>query len=171
MYKPEGDGITHINISIYGKTELGKMLSNFYNSNTKIEFDNDELEFKNLESFLCFLYLYKHDKIKRFNFLTTNGIDARKEAFQLIDELNIDIDKIMSLKSTKSIFSDAIKGKIKQNKKILSLLAMSELPFSSYYIRGDKVISNDIDWQLDLFNELRDLLHKKLKLFKYKAEN
>lgn len=169
MYKAEADGITHINVGTKVKTELGKALSNFSSYPTKIEYEGEELIFQSLEGFWFFYISYKHDKEKRYDYLNLKGFEANSLGRTFVKDNNVDIDLITSRKAFKENFCNAIKAKLKQNKMLLSMLTYSELPLTSYYTNHNKELKeNEYKWQIELLEEARDLMHKKLKLYKYK---
>jgi hypothetical protein len=167
-YLPESDGITHINVYSKGKTKLGKMLSNMYVSPTEIEFDGEILKFNTLEGFWYFLVLYRGTKIKFYDLCSLSGFEAKKLGNDYIEENNIDYENIVNKKSFKTTISEALKSKIRQNKELLSLLTLSELPFAHYYYYGSEKSPKLIDkpehfWMLEVFNEVRKIMKEFIK--------
>jgi hypothetical protein len=169
MYLPSADGVTHINIYTKGATKLGRLLTNLADTPVTIDFEGTEFHFKSLEGFWYFYVMWKHTKEEYEEFCNYTGFEAKKIGKQYVEELDIDTITITSRKAFKKRFSEAIKSKLRQNRKeIFPLLAASELPFAHYYYFGD--IKNPKvqalphhDWQLEVFEEARASLKKYLK--------
>ena len=147
------DGVDHINIYSKGKTELGRMLSNFYKS----EFEYKPYgKFQSVEGF-WYYYLTgcKHDYLKGLY-----GFKAKQEGQKLRDDRQ---DKDGLTATDVEILLEAIRCKLRQNRRILKLLIQSSLPFKHYYCYGDKVIYlPQYDWIVDEIERIRSVCKQKL---------
>lgn len=165
---PLKDGITHINVYTKGKTELGRMLSNLYNSPTTIVFQNDSLTFKSLEGYWYFLVYYFYSKEKDFSFCSYSGFEAKQQGQKIVKENKIETRLITTTEDFLNLFKESLKLKVKQNKKILTLLTYSELPFFHYYFYGTEenpkiIYKDEYNWILDIFDEIRIKMKAYLK--------
>lgn len=121
---PEDDGKTHINIYDQGKSELGRMLSYFYEA----PFQHPHYgPFKSIEGFLRYLRSGGEDDA----FRTIPAVRAKahaesaKRRGEYKDHQVRDLDKI--------IFA-ANYAKIDQNPEIKKALINSTLPFENYFL-------------------------------------
>lgn len=114
------DGITHINIYSKGRTELGRLLSNFAHT----PFKNEAIgSFQSIEGFWYWLSTgRKHDELRELY-----G-SAAKEFGRKLDKVYVD-DFIANVEN-------AIRLKIEQNERVCKLLKQSTLPFEHYYWYG-----------------------------------
>lgn len=140
---PNNDGIDHINVYSKGKTELGRLLSNF--AHTPFNYT----EYGNFESVEGFWYYYltgcKHEKLKYLY-----GYEAKKYGQTLIS----DKKKITNL--NKEIILGAIRQKIRQNKYIIKELIISNLPFKHYYVYGNTILDlPQYNWIIDELEAIR----------------
>lgn len=127
-YLPEDDGKTHINVWSMGKTELGRLLSNFAHT----PFDHYKYgHFASVEAFWYWLCTgKKHQELR-----SLHGFDAKKVGRALAAEaeqggIPVIIDHFQcEIKS-------AILAKIDQNSKVKAMLKASTLPLSHYYVWG-----------------------------------
>lgn len=148
---PENDGIDHINIYSKGKTELGRLLSNFAHTPVDIESDG---KFESLEGYWYWL-------------LSDKGVEAEElrnvygwKAKELGRELKIpDWPDTVNSKEFKNKIYDAMFYKLDQHSEICNLLRESTLQFKHYYVYGDKVVTvKHCGWILDIWDELRERL-------------
>lgn len=72
MVDPNEDGVTHINIYSQGKTELGRMLSNFY----KCRIDTKDGVFNSVEGYWYWLGI--EDCKEKDALKTLSGYQAKK---------------------------------------------------------------------------------------------
>ena len=125
---PEMDGVDHINIYSKGKTELGRLLSNF----ARTPFNHPEYgRFESIEGFWYWAKTgYQHDELKGLY-----GYQAKMTGkdYEIIHDDNF-VNEIKR----------AIELKIKQTPKIMELLKGNRLPFKHYYIFKDKESNADI---------------------------
>lgn len=115
---PEKDGITHINVYSKGRTELGRLLTNF----AYTPFECEDGHFDSVEGYwywlgcgddrLRYLYGFKAKKL---------GRELRAPDWQEDPEFKVKICR-------------AIEIKIETHRDIFELMKTSELPFVHYYV-------------------------------------
>ena len=162
LHNPDDDGITHINIWYLGKTELGRMLSSFYELPFKHPFFGD---FKTMEG----LWRYVQNKD------TTSEEEAR----------GVEKDKLRYMKGMaaknfgrslkwhkvdyfKEIIAAANFYKIEQSTKLMKMFTESTLPFAMYYVHsttgdaegqeGPVVNLTNYNWLVKSFEDNRILM-------------
>lgn len=126
-YQPEDDGVTHINVYSKGKTELGRLLSNF--AHTPFEhykhghFSSIEAYWYWLSTGMC------HDELRGLH-----GFDAKRVGTALRSaEGEI---TCVEIKNFDAMIKQAILQKIEQTPKLRDLLHYSDLPLTHYYVWG-----------------------------------
>lgn len=138
--KPSEDGITHINAYSKGKTELGRLLSNF----ALTPFVHSKYgSFTSLEGFWYWAATGKiHGDLR-----TLHGYIAKAlgKSYERVDNNTFELD-ILS----------ASKCKVEQNNNLLLLLEKNELPLVHYYVYGNwinyKLVFSDSNrFQLDFY--------------------
>jgi hypothetical protein len=127
QFNIEDDGVTHINIWLHGKTELGRMLSHFYEEVFKHPYYGD---FRTMEG----LWRYIQNKptteeeesrgLARDKLRYMSGIAAKNLGKSL---------KWQRLNNFREIIAAANFYKIEQNPKLMKLFTDSTLPFAMYY--------------------------------------
>ena len=121
MIDPKLDGIEHINIYSKGKTEIGRLLTNFAHT----PFIHPEYgRFESVEGFWYWLRNGKqHEELR-----TMYGFKAKEygKQFESIDCSTFQED-----------VKEVIRCKLRQNRKILQMLVDSILPLEHYYWYGD----------------------------------
>ena len=121
MIDPKLDGIEHINIYSKGKTEIGRLLTNFAHT----PFIHPEYgRFESVEGFWYWLRNGKqHEELR-----SMYGFKAKEygKQFESIDCSTFQED-----------VKEAIRCKLRQNRKILQMLVDSTLPLEHYYWYGD----------------------------------
>ena len=151
-FRIEDDGITHINVWIKGKTELGRMLAHFYESPFTHPFFGP---FVSMEGFWHYIQSEEQPDILR----SLSGIAAKKKG------------KTLTWKYVDN-FHDIINGgnfyKVEQNETIRKLFLESTLPFDYYYLftpKGDAaglsptiVRPTGYDWLITGFEEIRNMM-------------
>ena len=147
-YKAEDDGITHINIYSKGKTELGRMLSNFYYS----PFSYGEYgEFNSGEGFYYWYVTGQQYDILR----KLSGFKAKEtgESFstERLDHHGLD-------NATLEVMKTMLVHKIAYNEKILLALQSSTLPFCHYYDYFGNQIVSGYDWLSPTYEDIRKVL-------------
>lgn len=149
IWNPEEDGITHINIYSQAKTELGRMLSNFYYSPFVFE---PYGEFASGESFwYWYLTGQQHDELKSLSGFQAKsaGRKYRNDRLDILGLTNEDLE----------IMENMLVLKIAHNPNIATLLKESTLPFCHYYVYSTRVIVPDgIDWLSDTYEVIRTAL-------------
>ena len=143
MFKSENDGIDHINVYSKGKTELGRLMSNF--ANTPFSLPEDGI-FQSIEGYWYWLLTDSDDK-DELRYL--HGFAAKSKGQKLINSA-IKKDEIFQDKIHKAILA-----KIEQNEKIKNLLESSMLPFDHYYVYGDKIVRKNNDFFLKVLEKAR----------------
>lgn len=133
------DGVSHINVYSKGKTELGRLLSNFAHTPFEIE---DE-RFESVEGWwywrqcgddqLCNLYGYKAKKIGS---VLTEGLDFPDPTEE----------ELLQVYHTKLLY----------NSDLAKLFVANKLPYDHYYVYGDKVVFPKHRWTGQLWNRLND---------------
>lgn len=121
MLDPKMDGVTHINIYSKGKTELGRLLTNFAHT----PFTHTEYgQFVSVEGFWYWLRNGKSDDHLR----TLYGFKAKDYGKQF---------ESVGCSTFQEDVKEAIRCKLRHNKNILQMLVDSDLPLEHYYWYGD----------------------------------
>lgn len=121
MLDPKMDGVTHINIYSKGKTEMGRLLTNFAHTPfTHAEYG----QFASVEGFWYWLRNGKSDDHLR----TLYGFKAKEYGKQF---------ESVGCSTFQEDVKEAIRCKLRQNKNILQMLVDSSLPLEHYYWYGD----------------------------------
>lgn len=153
---PKDDGVTHINIYSRGKTNLGRMLSNF----APIGFTHPiHGRFESVEGFWYWLSLGmkpNHDIFRRLV-----GHEAKR-----VGKEQIEVFGRVDNPSFNEEILEAIRCKLRQNKDLLKMLTESTLPFEHYYWYGDenspKVYNmTKYQWIVDEITRIRNLMQKR----------
>lgn len=149
MIDPTQDGITHINIYSQGKTELGKLLSNFAHTPVLLKEGN----FQSLEGYWYWLLSDKDAKSECLRKLY--GYEAKKRGRELkIQDWPTGAAATIEFKKK---FKEAMKNKIQQNCEVHNLLIESILPFYHYYVYDGRVHNvKGCQWMLDEWKKLRN---------------
>ena len=147
--KPSEDGVTHINVYSRGRTELGRLLSNFAHT----PFIHPEFgEFASVEAFWYWLSLGKvHDELRPLY-----GFKCKQKGKELkangakethVDDFEIQIKKALLLK-------------VEQNHHLAKLLKESSLPLMHYYVYGNNLTDSSKYKiiHIDKFNWITDYL-------------
>jgi len=155
MFEPINDGVDHINIYSKGRTELGKLLSNF--SFSPFRYEPYGL-FNSVEGFWYYYFSgCKHNDLRTLSGYMAKKIGKRYKAEK--DHVITDEEK--------EIILGAIRCKLKQNREILDMLVENTLPLTHYYYYGEldnpKVYYMDeYSWITDEIERIRLLMIKKL---------
>lgn len=148
-YDPTEDGVTHINTYSKGKTELGRMLSNFaYSPFVYAPYG----KFNSVEGFYYwYLTGQKHDDLR-----TLSGSYAKVQG----RKYEVDRTEHVLSEDTIEIMQGAMICKIAQNKKLQEMLISSTLEFTHYYVYFGKVINpfDGYDWFSDTLEDIRTAL-------------
>lgn len=142
------DGITHINIYSQGKTKLGKMLSNFYDS----DFIHPQYgKFKTVEGLWYWLRTGK----THIEFRGMSGFKCKE--FGRTKSGNSDF--VINEKFKKDILI-GIETKIQSNRELLNLFKSSKLPFEHYYVNDDNIKKlPQYNWIVEGIEEIRKKLN------------
>lgn len=142
-YDPALDGVDHINVFSRGRTELGRVLSNFAHTPFTVQGDGT---FASVEGYWYWLQCEHADARERLRPL--HGYAAKKAGRALRVP---DYGRVHDLEFRRSI-ARAIREKIRQTPGLAARLAASTLPFAHYYVYGEKVVTPaDNEWILDTF--------------------
>lgn len=144
------DGISHINIYSQGKTELGRMLSNFY----KFHIVTSDGEFESVEGYWHWLGIEDCPEKERLK--NMYGYSAKKYGTELKQFKKSKIDNDFERK-----ILNAIWYKVRRNAKLFTE-ETNNLPFEHYYLFGTKVHSakEKYIWMIDGIEKMRKHLLK-----------
>lgn len=147
MINPEDDGITHINVYSQARTPLGKMLSNWYFQQVRL----DEGPFNSVEGYWFWLTL-PESAPARENLRKLYGYDAKK--------IGKNLQKIygrVSVDNFENKILRAIWEKVKMNERYF-IKEYDELPFVHYYnFKGNIIdVTEKYDWMLDGITLMRN---------------
>lgn len=138
-YLPEEDGITHINVYSQGRTELGRLLSNFAHTPFDME---PEGHFECVESYWYWL-LTGAEECR-----SLVGYRAKKVGLELLRGKAETVSREQLLK--------AYKAKLTAHPRIQRMLNENNLPFAHYYVYGGKTVTpRQWLWTAELWNELK----------------
>lgn len=148
-FDPTDDGFTHINTYSKGRTELGRMLSNFaFSPFVYAEYG----KFNSVEGYwYWYLTGQKHDDLR-----TLSGSYAKVKGQSYVSDR---IEHSLS-EETIEIMQGAIICKIAQNPKLQEMLLSSTLPFCHYYYMHGRVINpfDGHDWFSETLEDIRTAL-------------
>lgn len=137
---PDMDGVTHINVYSKGKTQLGKLLSNFAHT----PFTFKEKRFESVEAY--WYYEGRNDTWDDPYLRTLYGFRAKEYGKTLSKGTVPDKDKL----------KEVYKAKIQENSHILELLLLNKLPLDHYYVYGTKIVRpKEFLWTALLWEELK----------------
>ncbi len=152
------DGVHHVNVYSKGNTLLGKLLSNFAETNINVEgeiFASVEswwywMKMKNLnETFL--LPIFSVEQVEEIK--NRPGFQA-KEFFRKLYK-----DKDLSCNPTKEQLKKIYLLKLEQHPQIKELLLQNELPLRHYYIvYGKQIEPKEFLWTARLWQEIKNEL-------------
>lgn len=151
IYNSQTDGLTHINIYSKGKTQLGKMLSNFY----KFPINTSDGFFMSVEAYWYWLSIEdcKEKEILR----NCYGANAKQTGKKLLETKNRRFDDDFERKILKAIWY-----KFRRNKNLIAP-NFRDLPFEHYYEYGGKVIDvkEKYSWMIEGIEKMRKVLIEK----------
>lgn len=156
-FDPSDDGVTHINVWSKGRTELGRLLSNFAHT----PFKHPEYGyFASVEAFWYWLSLGQTNNELRGLY----GYQS-KQAGKLIREEVLKHSKLPRVEDFEAKIKKAILCKIEQNEGLAELLRVSELPLSHYYVWGTpenfkQTYPEEYAWIHEYISDVRDYLKK-----------
>ncbi len=143
MYKPEEDGITHINIYSKGNTQLGKFLTNF--SRVFKPILTEDGPFTTIEGYWYWLSC-KDDRLRHTDGWGSKQLGREIGAKDWLDDEDF-----------KRKIKGAIRYKINTSgTKMYTAFVTSKLPFTHYYVYGGKVVEvKQAQWIIDYLEDLR----------------
>jgi predicted NAD-dependent protein-ADP-ribosyltransferase YbiA (DUF1768 family) len=124
MINPEHDGIYHINIYSRGKTEFGRMLSNFY----KFPIITTDGNFESVEGYWYWLNI--EDCPEKEELRTLYGFYAKRRGLEILQYKNCRWDSDFEVKIKKAIWY-----KFERNTHLLKKEYFS-MPLEHYFISG-----------------------------------
>lgn len=148
MYKPETEGIDHINMYSKSTLEYGRMLSNFH----RFPIATADGMFSSVEGYWWYLKIEPCEEREALRKLY--GYEAAKIGKALLGP---------HLRANVPDFNDriskAIWYKMRRHRELL-LPEYEQLPIVHYYVYGDKIIdkTEEFRWMMDTVNKLRDCL-------------
>lgn len=147
---PSNDGIDHINIYSKGKTELGRLLTNFARTPVVTE----DGKFESLEGYWYWLGSKKDKEAEDLR--NAYGFDAKALGRLLnINDLPSKKDKL----EFQHKIEKAMEQKVEQHPRISQLLKECDLPFEHYYVYGDKIVNvKGCDWIMCKWDCIRGAL-------------
>jgi hypothetical protein len=151
MIDPNLDGISHINIYSQGKTQLGKMLSNFYHYKIMTE----DGEFNSVEGYWYWLGIEDCEEKEILRDLC--GYNAKKIGNKLRKKYNDRLDISFEKKILKAIWY-----KIRRNINLFNS-ENSKLPFEHYYNFGGKIVDvkEKYLWMIEGIDKMRNYILEK----------
>lgn len=162
--QPVNDGIDHINVYSKAHTELGKLLSNFAHS----PFEHPKYgHFESVEGFWYYRGMVgklPEETLKSLRY--KHGFKAKELGKELRKTLPAGSDEDDS--DFPEDVMEAIRCKLRQNRRILNLLVETKLPFVHYYYYGKVdnaklIFSPKYDWMIDEISRIRDVTQEFLK--------
>lgn len=143
MYDPKEDGITHINVYSKGKTELGRLLSNFAHTPFTLQWNEKvQLSFQSVEGYWYWLLT---GDAKLFELY---GFKAKQYGKSKWNKKTEPV--------TKEQLSLAYWQKLKEHPRIWNMLRYNELPLVHYYVfAGKVVVPKEFQWTAELWNEIK----------------
>lgn len=140
IYYPEKDGVNHINVYSRGKTELGRLLTNF----AETPFKHPEHGwFRTVEGFWYWLKTGKqYDQLR-----DVLGWEAKMlgKKWPSVETENFD-----------NQIKAALRAKLIQHPHILRMLIDNELPLAHYYVMQGSVKQAGHEWINEYFTEVRN---------------
>jgi predicted NAD-dependent protein-ADP-ribosyltransferase YbiA (DUF1768 family) len=144
MNEPQNDDIDHINIYSKGKSELGRLLSNFANTPFVLPEDG---KFASIEGYWYWLLCEPN---QREQLRCLHGFEAKKLGRELPRRCDMESEILFRTK-----ICNAILEKISQNLNIKELMITSVLPFDHYYVYDGKMVRTKYDWLVRFFEKVR----------------
>lgn len=139
IYVPERDGIDHINVYSKGRTELGRLLTNF--AHTPFEHPSRG-SFESMEGYWYYVATgEKHEELR-----TVHGSQAKAlgKTFGKVERIGFE-----------AAIKTGIRSKLIHHPKLLCMLLDNDLPLAHYYVFGSQVKQAGYEWILDYYLEVR----------------
>lgn len=137
-YKPENDGVDHINVYSKGQTELGRLLSNFADTPFELE---GKGKFRTVEGFW---------------YWTMTGLEALRTLSEWeCKELGRNARNNRT-HPTQTELLEAYMAKLKAHPQLKQILRDNKLPLVHYYVYNDRVIEpTEWQWTAQLWEKLK----------------
>ena len=147
-FEPKNDGIDHINVYSKGKTEIGRLLSNFAHT----PFVCGGKKYASVEGFWYYLKTgCRHEHIRNIHGYLAKQ-EGRKYETVIIDDFESQV-------------LEAIRCKFRQNKELLKQFVETKLPLAHYYWYGE--IENpkvyhlpQFQWIINELERIREVTQK-----------
>ena len=148
MINPEEDGITHINIYSKGKTDLGRMLSNF----AKFPIETVDGKFMSVEGYWYWLSIEACKEREQLR--NCYGFWAKKTGEEILKAKSKAFDSDFESKILQAIWY-----KFKRQSELI-LPQYRDLPFEHYYNYGGKIVDvkGKYQWMIDGISKMREEL-------------
>lgn len=142
-YLSANDGIDHINVYSKGKTELGRLLSNFAHTPFRIPFMGN---FQSVEGF-WYWYLTGNEHLRRLHGFIAKQIGKNSNLKFKHKETNF----------PKRVLRIAYRAKLKYHPKLKQMLLENNLPLSHYYVYSGKIVEpKRFEWTAKLWEEFKE---------------
>lgn len=153
MINPNDDGITHINIYSKGKTELGRMLSNFY----KYPVVTQDGDFMSVEGYWYWMSI--ENCSEREVLRKCYGSTAKSVGKSLLETHKSSFETNFEVKILYAIYE-----KFSRNSSLI-LPQYLNLPFEHYYNYGGKIVDvkSKYLWMIEGITSMRSLLTDHIK--------
>lgn len=163
MYRPEKDGIDHINAYSKARTAIGRRLTNYAHA----PFDHRLFgHFESIEGFWFWLASGRqYNKLKELH-----GFQAHELGRVCLE--NIDYDSVVSDPKFRKWIREAIECKFRQDTTLLQgLIETGDLPIVHYYYDYKNPVIEEArveylpqhQWQMDIVMEIRERTQKWMK--------
>lgn len=149
------DGFDHINIYSKGETELGRLLSNF----AETEINTYHGKFHSVEAYWYYLQCSSHPMAQdlRDQLRTLTGYEAKKKGRELCSKITSSITPVNPI--FRLCIASAIIDKLVRHEHLLKLFLENDLPFAHYYLSSSgKRVSGEGKWVIDIWTFIKKLL-------------
>jgi len=143
---PRYDGKTHINMYTRGQTDLGRLLSNIITPDDLPVIETPHGKFATIEGYWHWLG-HRDERLR-----TLSGWDAKAWVRGRKRPYNMPFSEFYDF------MKQAITYKITHSPTLRTLLKDSTLPFTNYYVSGNRVIDPGADWLCQIVEDVRDSL-------------
>jgi len=153
MLCPNQDGVTHINIYSKGRTDFGKMLSNFY----KFPISAVDGNFESVEGYWYWLNICECEDKEVLRKLY--GFKAKDTGLKILQYTNCRWDNDFEKKITATIWY-----KFERNIHLL-IDEYMDLPFEHYFVSGENIrdAKRRYPWMIGAIDKMRNYAYIKLK--------
>lgn len=151
---PLDDGITHVNIYTKGKTNLGKMLSNFHQCDIII----DGIKYRTVEHYWQWAKaIYVNDLATATSILKMRSAASVKKAGSDLNTKHGILSIYVKSEVFRELIRKAITLKVHSNASLKKLLTYNIRPFTHYYVYNNTAIEQDTHygWMLNHIERLQ----------------